>query len=73
MTDYAEPVTPPEVCERIRESLRHRVESLRRDAEILIAKADAVESASREIVLPEKALYERAGNVHNGSPEGHDD
>lgn len=59
MADYSEPVTPAEVCERIREGLDYQAKSLRRSAEILLAKADAIEQVSREVVFNEKLLYER--------------
>ena len=59
MADYSEPVTPAEVCERIRETLTYRVKQLRRDAEILHARADEIEIISRDVVFNEKRLYEQ--------------
>ena len=71
MTDYSEPVTPAEVCERIREGLDFHAKSMRRSAEILLAKADAIEQMSRDVVFNEKQRYERyqpLADADNGSP-----
>ena len=73
MTNYADPVTATEVCERIREGLEYQVQKLRRDAEILLAKADAIDQASRDVVFNEKRLYEQYQPRDSGHAETPED
>lgn len=59
MPDYSDPVTPQVVCERIEDALTFHVQRLRREAEILLAKADAIELVAKDVVFRERGYYDR--------------
>ena len=69
MPDYSEPVTPVEVCERIEDALGFHVQRLRREAEILLAKADAIEHTAKDVVFRERCYYERYQPRESGRAE----
>lgn len=72
MTDYGKPATPQDVCQRIHDDLMRQVERIRRDADIQLARASALEQAAWD-VDQERRSYEqwqpKSEAVDNGHAE----
>jgi len=58
MTDYAQAVTPSEVCGRIEYTLGVMAEQLRQKAALLMAKADAMDEVGT-VIWSERQSYSR--------------